>query len=98
MILNADKCHFLSNGTIESLRVRVRNEKIWKSREQKLLGMTLDKDLSFSPHLDIVCKKVGQKISALSRVAALLPFHKRNLILKTFIESQFSYCPGMDVL
>ena len=36
---------------------------------------------------------MGQEISALSRVAKLLPFHKRNLILKTFIESQFSYCP-----
>ena len=41
MILNADKCHFLSSGTIECLWARVDNKKIWESREQKLLGMTL---------------------------------------------------------
>ena len=93
MILNADKCHFMSSGTIEHLWLRVGNEQIWESREQKLLGITLDKDLTFSSHMNILCKKVGQKISALSRVAKLLPFHKRSLILKTFIESQFSYCP-----
>ena len=93
MILNADKCHFMSSGTIEHLWLRVGNEQLWESREQKLLGITLDKDLTFSSHMNILCKKVGQKISALSRVAKLLPFHKRSLILKTFIESQFSYCP-----
>ena len=37
MILNADKCHFLSSGTIESLWVRVGNEKIWENREQNYL-------------------------------------------------------------
>ena len=93
MILNADKCHFMSSGMIEHLWLRVGDEQIWESREQKLLGITLDKDLTFSSHMNILCKKVGQKISALSRVAKLLPFHKRSLILKTFIESQFSYCP-----
>ena len=32
-------------------------------------------------------------MSALARIARILPFQKRRLILKTFIESQFSYCP-----
>ena len=29
----------------------------------------------------------------MARMARYLPFHKRHLILRTFIESQFSYCP-----
>lgn len=37
--------------------------------------------------------KVNQKISALPRVVGILPFQTRLLILKTFIESQFLYCP-----
>ena len=32
-------------------------------------------------------------MSALARIASILPFQKRRIILKTFIESQFSYCP-----
>ena len=44
-------------------------------------------------HLSIVCKKASQKVSALARVVRILPFQKRYIILKTFIESQFSYCP-----
>ena len=59
----------------------------------KLLGMLVDKDLNFNSHLKVLCKKVNQKVSALARIARILPFQKRRIILKTFIESQFSYCP-----
>ena len=53
----------------------------------------MDKNLSFEGHLKILCKKVNQKVSALARIAGILPFQKRHILLKTFIESQFSYCP-----
>ena len=43
--------------------------------------------------MSILRKKAGQKVTALARIAKLLPFHKRRIILKSFIESQFSYCP-----
>ena len=36
---------------------------------------------------------MNQKVSALARIVHFLPFHKRHIIMKTFIESQFSYCP-----
>ena len=66
---------------------------IWESRSEKLLGITITNDLNFNTHLSEICKKASTKLSALARVAPLLPFFKRRLILKTFIESQFSYCP-----
>ena len=53
----------------------------------------VDKDLNFNSHLKTLCKKVNQKVSALARIARILPCQKRRIILKTFIESQFSYCP-----
>ena len=73
--------------------VRVGDEMIWESKSEKLLGVTVDKKLKFNEHLTNLCKKAGSKVSALARVVKILPFHKRHLILKTFIESQFSYCP-----
>ena len=94
MKLNEDKCHFLINAkTNEHLWLKVGNAKIWESFEEKLLGVTIDKNLTFNTHLSKLCKKVGQKISALARVSKLLPFQRKRLLLKTFIESQFSYCP-----
>ena len=53
----------------------------------------MDKNLDFEEHLSIICKKASQKVSALARMARILSFPKRKLILNTFIESQFSYCP-----
>ena len=93
MKLNESKCHFLTSGSTEHLWIKVGNEIIWESLSEKLLGMTVDKNLNFNLHLEILCKKVNQKVSALARVVRILPFQKRRLILKTFIESQFSYCP-----
>ena len=93
MKLNQSKCHFLTCGSQEHLWIRVGDERIWESQSEKLLGMIVDKKLSFDLHLRTLCKKVNQKVSALARVVQILPFHKRHLIMKTFIESQFSYCP-----
>ena len=93
MKLNESKCHFLTCGTTEVLYVNVGNELIWESNSEKLLGVTVDKKLNFSTHLSTVCKKASSKVTALARIARFLPYHKRRIILKTFIESQFSYCP-----
>ena len=93
MKLNQSKCHFLTCGSQEHLWIRVGDERIWESQCEKLLGLIVDKKLSFDTHLRALCKKVNQKVSALARIVRILPFPKRHLIMKTFIESQFSYCP-----
>ena len=94
MKLNEDKCHFLiAANTNEHLWVKVGNELIWESSAEKLLGITIDKNLDFNTHLSILCNKVSQKVTALSRLVKFIPFYKKRILLKTFIESQFSYCP-----
>ena len=93
MKLNESKCHFMSCGCTEFLYAKVGDELIWESSSEKLLGITVDKQLNFNAHLSNICKKASSKVTALARLVRLLPFHKRRLMLKTFIESQFSYCP-----
>ena len=94
MKLNADKCHFLVPGTLdEHLWINVGGELIWESSHGKLLGITIDKNLNFKAHLKEICKKASAKVTALARVVRLLPFFRRRMLLKSFIESQFSYCP-----
>ena len=38
------------------------------------------------------CSKANRKLSTLTRVAKFLPFKKRHILFKAFIESQFKYC------
>ena len=94
MKLNQGKCHFMFAGnTPEILWAKVGDKLIWESRHEKLLGLVIDKKLSFNEHLSILCKKVSGKVSALARMVKILAFDKKRLLLKSFIESQFSYCP-----
>ena len=94
MKLNQDKCHYLIPGrTPEFLWAQVGGEKIWESNHEKLLGLVIDKKLNFNKHLTDICNKVSNKVTALRRMVKIIPFDKKRLLMKAFIESQFSYCP-----
>ena len=49
--------------------------------------------VKFDNHVTNLCKKAGRKLSALTRLAKILPFHKMRILMKSFFDSQFSYCP-----
>ena len=83
----------ISGNANEHLWVHVGNALIWESSKEKLLGVTIDKNLNFNEHVLTLCRKAGRKVTALSRLVKFMPFFKRRILLKTFIESQFSYCP-----
>ena len=93
MKLNPNKCHFLMSGPKEHMWIKVGEQIIWESQEEKLLGITIDKKLKFDKHLSIICKKASAKVTALARLANLVTFEKKRILMNAFIESQFSYCP-----
>ena len=49
--------------------------------------------MSFDEHVNQLCNQASQKISALNRIASLMTFVQRKLIMNAFIKSHFSYCP-----
>jgi len=61
---------------------------IKESECEKLLGIAFDKTLSFTKHVQDLCKKAHQKLHALVRLSI-----KLQLLMDEFITSQFSYCP-----
>ena len=63
------------------------------SKEQKILGVTIDNKLTFKIHIKNVCKKASQKIGALSRLSNHLNDSQKRLIFNSVVKSQFSYCP-----
>ena len=94
MKLNEDKCHFLISGhKHETVFADIGESKIWESKSQKLLGITIDKNLRFDEHILTQCKKAGRKLNALARICNLLSFDHRRVLMKAFVESQFNYCP-----
>ena len=66
---------------------------IWESREERLLGVVVDKGLNFKDHVENLCKKAGAKVTALSRLVRIVSREKKKILMNAFIESQFSYCP-----
>ena len=93
MKLNQEKCHFLISGNLpEQIWIKVGEEVIWESKQEKLLGVIIDKKLNFDIHLTEICKKASAKVTALARMVKIIPFEKKRILMKAFIESQFSYC------
>ena len=92
MKANADKCHLLISLT-DNLETSIGGEIIKSSANEKLLGVTIDNNLNFEKHINNICDKASQKLNALARVSSYMDLHKRKLIMKAFIHSQFGYCP-----
>ena len=92
--LNTDKCHLLMAGNKhEHIWVKLVDKKIWENNTVKLLGVTIDSQLKFDSHVLNICSKAGRKLSVLTRMTKYLSFDKKKILIKTFFESQFKYCP-----
>ena len=95
---NNDKCHLIvatpnkRSYTSKSF-IYLDNEFLESEDSVKLLGVNIDKDLNFNKHVTNLIKKGNQKLHALMRISKFLSRDKLRLIMKTFIESQFNYCP-----
>ena len=92
MRANPDECHLLvTNNTLSS--VNTNGFQITNNAEEKLLGIKLDSKLSLENHVSSLCKKASQKLHALTRIVNYMNLSKRKALMKTFVISQFNYCP-----
>ena len=67
--------------------------KLTNSCEGKILGVIIDNELRFDPHIKSMCKKTAQKLRLLSRVSPLLVPEKKRLAFNAIIKSHCSCCP-----
>ena len=92
MKVNTGKSHLLVSGNVRS-KAKIDNNYIESEKEQVLLGITINSNLTFENHINNICKKACQKLNALARVAPCMNMQKRRIIMKSFVTSQFGYCP-----
>ena len=93
MAINAKECHYMC------FEIGSENDgfifdgiKLPNSCEEKILGVIIDDDLKFDPHIRSMCKKAAQKLEVLNRISSSLDPEKK-LVFNAVIKSHFSYCP-----
>ena len=96
MLLNPDKCHFLTLGFNKPFSdFSFKNTIIKNVTDKKILGIVIDNNLNFKSHRKNICEKANQKFSALARISKLTtPTHRKKLT-NSFVNAQFTYCPLM---
>ena len=90
---NPDKFHLLLSDTNQKYSIRVHNADIKSSKCEKLLGIKIDNKLTFDEHVSSICSKASQKLNALARAGNFMTLVQRKILMKSFIFSQFGYCP-----
>ena len=65
---------------------------------EKLLGIKLDNKLTFDEHVSGLCEKAANKLRALARVTSYMSLPKNKLLLNSFFNAQFNYCPLVSML
>ena len=59
----------------------------------KLLGTEIDNTLSFDKHVSNLLKKASNQLNAIRRIQKYMGFKEKEVILNSFVLSNFNYCP-----
>ena len=76
-----------------SIPISVDGNTIISANEINVLGVTLDDKLKFNSHVQSLCFRASRQINSFKRIAKYLNVERRLTVLKSFILSNFSYCP-----
>ena len=94
LVLNSDKCHFMTLGTPNTLpNFKYKTITIKNSSYKKPLGAIINNKLDFTEHLNTVCEKTNLKSHGPNRISRFLSPEQHVLIINTYIKSPFNYCP-----
>ena len=92
MKANISKCHLLVSRKDEVV-INFGETEIKNSEYDKLLGIKVHTKLNFNEHVNDIISKASRKVDALSRVVPYMSLLKTKILMNSFFNSQFSYCP-----
>ena len=94
MVANPEKFQFILPGAeANSTHVTIGSVTIPNSNEVKLLGVTIDSQMNFFPHIKNLCTKASSKIKALMRIRKFLTQEQAITLVNAYILSPFNFCP-----
>ena len=83
----------LGNKDERSFNIHINNVQIKNSNKVTLLGIIIDKNLTFKTHISELCRRASYKLHSLRRIRKYLTVEKAKLLANAFINSQFNYAP-----
>ena len=89
---NTDKCHSIVSSD-DPTEIQVGESVIKNIICEELPGIKIDNKLTFDEHISGLCKKAANKLRALARVTSYMSLPKKKLLLNSFFNAQFNYCP-----
>ena len=96
MQANPDKFQAISVGKktyAEMKNIQIAEVNITCEENVKLLGVEHDYKLNFDTQITKMCKKAAKQLNVLQRLSKFLNEKSRFLIFRSFIQSNFNYCP-----
>ena len=97
MFANPDKSKAF---VIDKKKTNYTNEKMQISNEDiqivpsvRLLGITIDDRFNCNEHISNICKSAANQLSGFVRLKTFLGSHERNVLVNSFVLSNFNYCP-----
>jgi len=76
-----------------NISIDIGTAKIVGSKQIELLGVTIDRQLTFYPHITSICKRASAKSKALMRIRNFLTQNQADHLYMAYIMSSFNYCP-----
>ena len=88
---------FNKNEDSPSINVKIDEQVIKSSPDLKLLGVTLDDELSFSTHISDICKMASKKVGVLVRLRNMIPREAKLQLYKLAILPNLRYQPPLKL-
>ena len=99
MALHPDKTKFMLVTTRQKRQnllsnlppLTIKSDIIQEVQNHKVLGIIIDNNLSWTPHMNTLCKKISTKVFQLSRLKHFVNFRVRKLFFTSHIQSLIDY-------
>ena len=88
---NQNKHHLIFSKN-ENTSMHIGFFEIKNTNCEKLLGIKVSK-LDFNEYSNGIIKKASRRINALSKIIPFMNISKSRILLNSFLNSQFNYCP-----
>ena len=89
LIATRRKLEHVNNPT---LNLHLNGNRIEAAKDEELLGLKIDKHISWHKHIEYLIGKLNSRIHLLKRAKGYLNLHCRKLLFNALIKPVFEYC------
>jgi len=82
---------FSDRVDMNEIEVKIAGKSIERVHEAKFLGVIIDDGLSFTPHVQALCKKLSRSVGVLGRIAAMIPLKAKLGVYYALVYSSVVY-------